>query len=63
MSIPAEIALDLAVQFEQKALRSRKARTCIDCGEPGSVPQGPTAYCHVVYFMCEECDTYWREKL
>lgn len=62
MNIPTEVALSAAVQFEQHALRSRKTKTCASCGEPGTIEQGPTSYCHVVYFMCEECDTYWRSK-
>lgn len=60
VAIPEEVMLDAMVQFEQKALRSRRTKTCADCGDPGTVEQGPTTYCHVVYFFCDECAAYWK---
>ncbi len=60
MRIPSEIVLHPAVQFKQLALRSRKTKTCANCGDRGTVEQGPMSYCHVVYFMCDECDAYWK---
>jgi hypothetical protein len=61
-TIPTEVALSAAVQFEQTALRSKRDKTCAACGEQGMVTQGPTSYCHVVYFMCDECDSYWKSQ-
>lgn len=52
--------LEPMVQFEQKALRSKRTRTCADCGDPGTVTQGPTTYCHVVYWFCDDCAAYWQ---
>jgi len=35
-------------------------RHCADCGDPGTVTQGPTTYCHVVYWFCDDCAAYWQ---
>lgn len=60
--IPAQVALNAAVQFEQRALRSRATQTCADCGDPGTVVQGPTRYCHVAYYFCDDCNEYWNKR-
>jgi hypothetical protein len=49
------------VEFEQLALRSRKETICAACcSDHGDIPQGPTSYCHLVYYMCSECHEHYN---
>ncbi len=61
-SVMQKALLEPMVQFEQLAWRSKKTKTCASCGDPGTVVQGPTRYCHVPYFFCDDCADYWASQ-
>lgn len=51
------------VVFEQRVLRSRKLTECIECGDPGTAQQESILIKSVPhYFMCDDCDAYWKAK-
>ena len=50
--------------LEQWMLRSRKEQRCVECGEEGTIKclGSPLVPSVSHYFMCQECDTYYKEK-
>lgn len=57
-------ALGPMVALEQKMLRSRRDKSCADCGDPGTVKQTPSRFLQAVshYWFCDECHVYWEAK-
>lgn len=56
-----DMSLRAMVAFEQLAWRSSKEQICASCGiEHGEIPQGPTSYCHVAYYLCSECHEHYN---
>jgi hypothetical protein len=55
--------LDGMVVLEQLMFRSRDRKRCIECGDPGTVRQESVLIQSVShYWMCADCDTYWKNK-
>lgn len=49
--------------LEQYMLRSKREKRCIDCGKPGTMyQQSVLIKCVDHYWMCDDCDAYWRQK-
>lgn len=52
--------------LEQYMLRSQKEQRCVECGLPGTQPQGRSAYSLVqavkCYWFCDECAAYWAQR-
>ena len=49
--------------LEQWMRRSKKEKRCIECGELGTVKQESVIVASVDhYYLCEPCDTYFKEK-
>jgi hypothetical protein len=49
--------------LEQWMRRSHKEKRCIECGDPGTIQQDSIIVASVdSYFLCQPCDTYYREK-
>jgi hypothetical protein len=52
---------DGMVELEQRMLRSRKNKACIECDAPGTARQESVLIKSVShYWFCEDCDTYWK---
>lgn len=49
--------------LEQYMIRSKKERRCVECGDLGTVQHGSMIVKSVShYFMCADCDLYWKNK-
>lgn len=51
------------MHLEQKMVRSRNERCCVECGEEGTVKHHSVIMPSVShYYMCDDCDHYWANK-
>jgi hypothetical protein len=49
--------------LEQYMLRSAKEQRCVECGDPGTQQQASVLVASVKhYWMCDDCDTYWKSR-
>jgi hypothetical protein len=49
--------LDALCELEQRQLESRDRQQCIDCGEPGTIPQRSSLIASVhYYYRCDYCN-------